>query len=258
MMFKKIAFVLATSAVSMTALAGNTTLINSPFPGLVPTSAVLPAIDRVNGVDGVRAGESRSAVAGAKLVDLTVATKTTNALVEVVRDLSMSTGDATLNLKAGARIQPDARLIDNKGKVYYLVKADPESSSFFKRNRYFGVTEDGGVLDHAFSAQSDSFQTRELVTVTPGDVVVTKSLTTGPALCGLSTFFLGAGEGVAKFKVIRTNSNGEVSAQKERAFTTDLRSIGLSGTQLVIDKIDPNAVRARVNGVGQVSCQSEI
>ncbi|WP_425953196.1 hypothetical protein [Ralstonia pseudosolanacearum] len=258
MMLKRIALVISASAMSMAASAGTTTLVKSPFPAMLTTPSVLPAIDRISGVDGAKVGDTRTAVAGSKLLDLTVATKTTKAVVEIARDLSMTTGDATLSLKAGTKIQPDGRLMDGEGKIYFLLKADPESSTLFKRNRYFAITEDGGVLDHAFSALSDTYQTREGVTVTPGEMVVTKTLTTGPALCGLSTVFLGAGEGVAKFKVIRTDGNGMVTAQKERAFTSDLKTIGLPGAQLVIDKIDPNAVRVKVGGVGQLSCRTEI
>ncbi|AET95454.1 hypothetical protein BSFA1_82780 (plasmid) [Burkholderia sp. SFA1] len=257
-MLKKLAFLVAASTLSMAAVAASTTVIKSPFSGIVPDSSVLPAVKQINGIDGVKAGDARSASAGKVLVDVTVSTKTTTAFVEVVREVSLTTGDATLTLRPGARIAPAARLVDPNGKLFYLVKTDRNTSSFFKTNRFFAVTEEGAVLDHAFSATGDTYEARETVSVTPGDMVVTTKLTTGPALCGLTAVYLGGSEGVAKFRVLRTSSNGRVTAEHERAFASDLKFINLSGTDLTIDKIDADAVRVKVRGLDQPSCTGTI
>ena len=255
---QKFAMALAMSTLSLSAFAGSTTIAKSTFPSVVPAEQVRPAVERINGTDGVKPGDTRIAASGAKLIEFTVSTKTTTPLLEVVRDVKLAAGGASLTLKPGARVAPVARIIDKEGLTFYLVKADPDSSSLFARNRYFGVTDTGAVLEHALKVSGDTYELQEPVSLTPGDMVVTKSRASGPALCGVSTVFLGANDGVAKYRVLRTDASGRVRVSRDMAYMNDLRQITMGGAQLAIDKVEPNSVSVRVVGSTPSACSAAI
>lgn len=257
-MQRKLVMVVAMSTLSLSALADSTTTVKSTFPSIVPVAQVRLAVERVTGVDGIKPGDTRTAAPGIKLVELTVSTKTTTPLLEVVREVKLAAGDASLVLKPGARVAPTAKIIDKDGRTFYLVKADPETSSIFARNRYFAVTESGAVLENALKATGDTYEMQEAVSITPGDMVITKARTSGPVLCGLSTVFLGADDGVAKYRVVRTDGSGRVRGSRDLAYMNDLRLISMAGTQLVIDKVDANSVSVRVVGTAPAACSAAI
>jgi len=252
----KIAFLtLIGVAVSMTAFANDVALVKSPFPVYVRRED-----PRQQGwqIDGAKAGDVRTAKVGDKLLDISITATVTAASIEVKKELTLTSGSAVLNLATDRRVEPEGRIVYG-GKTFYMIKTDPETSGFFSKDRYFAVAEDGGVLDHSFSSHSDgTYQTRETVSVTPGEMTVIKSVTLGRRNCSQSTVFLGIRDGIASFKVVRANANGEVYAQKNRAFTPDVTSISIAGARLDVIKLEPDAVRATVNRIDWVGCQPEI
>ncbi|GMG94805.1 hypothetical protein ACUXAV_006461 [Cupriavidus metallidurans] len=257
-MQKTLGMAVAMSTLSLSAIAGGTTTVKSTFPNVVPVEQVRPAVERINGADGVKPGDTRTAAPGAKLMEFTVSTKTTTPLLEVVREVKLEAGDASLSLKAGARVAPAAKIVDKEGRTFYLVKAAPESSSLFARNRYFAITDTGAVLENALKATGDTYEMQEPVSITPGDMVITKSRTSGPALCGISTVFLGANDGVAKYRVLRTDASGRIRGSRDLAYMNDLRLISMAGTHLAIDKVEPNSVSVRIVGSTPAACSTAI
>lgn len=241
------------------AMAASTAVLKSPFPDVVPASQILPEVASLDSADGLHAGAALLASAGAPLFSMSITTKTTPAIVEGVTPFSLTAGHAHLVLRAGERLTPAARLIDSSGHLYYLVKADPKATSAFFRNRYFAVAEDGHILDHAFrQTWHGGYQTSDVVVMTSGDYVVTKDTSVSPALCSMSVKFLGAENGVAKYRVIRIGADGQVDENSERAFTNNLRAISLSGVNLSIDQIATSAVKAHVTGFQPITCNGPI
>ena len=241
------------------AMAASTAVLKSPFPAVVPASQILPVVASLDSADGLPAGSAVMALAGAPLFSMSITTKTTPAIVEGVSTFSLTAGHAQLVLHAGERLTPVARLVDPSGHLYYLVKADPKTTSVFFRNRYFAVADDGHILDHAFrKTWHGGYQTSEVVVMTSGDYVVTKTTSVSPALCSLSVKFLGGEDGVAKYRVIRVGADGKVNANLERAFTNNLRAINLSGVSLSIDQIGTSAVKAHITGLQPITCTSPI
>ncbi|WP_081556648.1 hypothetical protein [Chromobacterium haemolyticum] len=243
---------------SMAASAANVILTNSPFSGMLATASIQPATHRGINVEGATVGINRTATAGDNLLEVHYIPTTQLPSVVITQDLSLSTGDATLNLKTGDKVIPGARIRDVSGETYFLVKTDPQTSSFLKKDRYFALAEDGSVLNRTFSTLSDTYLTREEVTVAKGSFTLSLTKKTDATLCGLSVVYLGQSEGTLKFKLIRSDANGAVNAELVRSFATGVKAVALPGAQLGISKADAKAIRARVDGLPLINCNGEL
>jgi len=243
---------------SMAASAASATLVNSPFSGMLTVASIQPAVERNINVEGAKVGISSSATAGDSLLVLSYVPKVQAPSIVVTRDLSLSTGDATLNLKAGDKVVPETRLRDTMGKTYYLVKTDPQTSTFFKKDRYFGLAENGEVLNRTFSTLSDTYLTREEVKVADGSFSLNRAEKTGAPLCSLSAVYLGQSEGTLKFKLIRSDAYGAVNAEQVRSFAAGVKAVALPGALLAVGKADAKAIKVRVEGLPPINCNGEL
>lgn len=239
---------------SVTAVSATATLVNSPFKGMVTASSIQTATERTINVKGAKAGDSRTAMIGDSLLNLSYDPKAVMPSIEVVSDLTLTTGDATLNLKAGDKIFPETRLRDVSGRSFYLVLTDPKTSTFFKRSRYFAMAENGEVLDRAFSPLSDAYLPREEVKITDGSFTLNRAERTGQTQCSLSAVFLGLSEGTLKFKLIRTDASGAVNAEQMRSFAAGVRSVSLPGAQLTVTKVDTKSIKVHIDNLQPVDC----
>lgn len=246
------------AAWSMAAFSANATLVSSPFKGTLTVSSIQPAVERSIYVDGAKTGDIHTAAAGERLLFLSYIPKTLAPSIEVTSDISLTTGDSTLNLKSGDRVVPDTRLLDAAGRSYYLVLTDPQTSSFFKKSRYFGLAENGEVLDRAFSPLSDTYLTREEVKITGGSFNVKRDEKSGSKQCSLSTVYLGQAEGTLKFKLIRSDARGAVDTEQVRSFAAGVKSISLPGSQLTITKADTKSIKVRVDGLPPINCRDAL
>jgi hypothetical protein len=243
---------------SMAANAASATLVSSPFSGMLKVAAVQPAVERTILVDDEKAGVSRTAAAGDSLLVLSYIPKAQFPSIVAISDLSLSTGDATLHLKAGDKVVPETRLRDVTGKAYYLVKTDPQTSTFFKKDRYFGLAENGEVLNRTFSTLSDTYLTREEVKVAEGSFTLNRAEKTGSPLCSLSAVYLGQSEGTLKFKLVRCDAYGVVNAEQVRSFAAGVKAVALPGALLAVSKADAKAIKVRVDGLPLINCNGDL
>lgn len=241
---------------SMADSAASATLVNSPFSGMLTAAAIQPAVDQTISVVGAKAGISSAAATGDSLLVLSYVPTTQAPSIEVTRDLNLSTGDATLQLKAGDKIVPGTRLHNAGGKTYYLVKTDPQTSTFFKKDRYFALAENGEVLNRTFSPLSDTYLTREEVKVAEGSFTLNRVEKTGSVLCSLSTVYLGQSDGTLKFKLVRSDVQGVVNAEQVRSFAAGVKTVALPGALLAISKADAKVIKVRVDGLPPINCNS--
>lgn len=239
---------------SVTAVAATAILVNSPFKDSVAAWAIRPVVERSIYVRGAKTGDSLAATLGDSLLILNYGPKTVIPSIEVVSDLSLTTGDATLNLKAGDKVIPEARLRDDSGKTFYLVLTDPKTSGFFRKDRYFALAETGEVLDRAFSTLSDGYLTREEVKVASGRFALNLEEKSGQPQCSLSTVFLGQSEGTLRFKSIRSDASGAVNAEQVRSFAAGVKSVSLPGAQLTIAKVDTKSIKVHIDRLPPVDC----
>jgi hypothetical protein len=168
----------------------------------------------------------------------------------------MTSGKASVTLKEGLRYSPSAQLRDLKGQAYYLIKADPEQSSIFQRNRYFALTEKGAVLDHSFRKTGATFAVEDAVTIHPGDLVVTKAVTTGPTKCSVWASYGGEHDGVANIHVVRSDGTGHLMGETDRFFMATLKTVTIAGVPIWIDRISPAAVMGRLTDISHLGCRS--
>jgi hypothetical protein len=255
---KTLAAALVAALLPVASIAGQTTVMASPFGAAVPVSQVQPPVQKVNSIDGLAVGDTVSAAAGGTLLSAQVTTKTTTPLVEVVLPTTLSTGRYTLPLKAGDRIAPAGRLVDAGGHAYYLVEAPFQMGQMLTGRRLFAISDDGRVLDRAFKPTwHGAYEAADLVTATSGgDIEVTKNRTVGPALCRLTVKFLGGEDGVGKYRVISTAADGSIAKDHQRAAENQLRFVTLSGVQLGVTQIDSASVRGQILGLAGTSCGS--
>lgn len=242
----------------MAAFSANATLVSSPFKGTLTVSSIQPAVERSIYVDGAKTGDIHTAAVGDSLLVLSYIPKTLAPSIEVSSDISLTTGDSTLNLKAGDKVVPETRLHDAAGRSYYLVLTDPQTSSFFKKSRYFGLAENGEVLDRVFSPLSDTYLTREEVKITGGSFNVKRAERSGSKQCNLSTVYLGQAEGTLKFKLIRSDASGAVDTELVRSFAAGVKSILLPGSQLTITKADAKSIKVRIDGLSPINCRDAL
>lgn len=238
----------------LTAISATATLVNSPFKHLETVRSAQPAINRTVYVRGADVGDNRTATLGDSLLVLNYGLRTVMPSIEVVSDLSLTTGDATLNLKAGDKVTPEARLRDASGQTFYLVLTDPKTSGFLRQDRYFALTGTGGVLDRVFSTSSDGYLTREEVKGASGHFALNLAEKSGQPRCSLSTVFLGQSEGTLKFKLIRSDTSGAVNAELVRSFAAGVRSVSLPGAQLTITKVDAKSIKVHIDNLPPVEC----
>jgi hypothetical protein len=244
------------------ATAANVVLVPSPFQRPCCTwlerESVLPAIDRSIAVEGARVGEVRAAITGDSLLALSYRAKESSPSVAITSDISFTTGDATLNLKAGDMVVPRGRLLDPSGRIYYLLLTDPKTSSFLSKYRYFAVAETGETLDRAFSELNDTYSQREKVKISGGSLNVSFSEKLGKPQCSLATVFLGNTEGTLKFKLVRAGADGVVNAEKLLSFAAGTKVVTLPGAVLTIKKADAKAINARVDKLEPVTCTADM
>jgi len=246
------------AAFSMAADAASATLVNSPFNGMLTVAAIQPAVEQTTSIEGIKAGASRMASAGDSVLSVSYVPKMQALSIVVTTDLSLSTGDATLNLKAGDKVVPETRLRDATGKTYYLVKTDPQTSAFFKKDRYFGLAENGEVLNRTFSTLSDTYLTREEVKVASGSFTLNRVEKSGSPLCSLSAVYLGQSEGTLKFKLIRSDAYGAVNAEQVRSFATGVKAVALPGALLAIGKADAKTIKVQIDGLPPINCSGDL
>ncbi|EEG06965.1 hypothetical protein [Pseudogulbenkiania ferrooxidans] len=239
---------------SVTAVSATATLANSPFKIYETVRDIQPAINRTVYVIGAKPGDSLAATRGDSLLVLNYGPKTVMPSIEVVSDLSLTTGDATLNLKAGDKVIPEARLHDASGHTFYLVLTDPKTSTFLKKYRYFALAETGEVLDRVFSSSSDGYLTREEVKEASGRFTLNLEEKSGQPRCSMSTVFLGQSEGTLRFKLIRSDASGAVNAEQVRSFAAGVRSVSLPGAQLTITKVDAKSIKVHIDSLPPVDC----
>jgi hypothetical protein len=238
----------------LAAISATATLVSSPFKSLETATYVQPAIERAIFVRGAKVGDSRTAAAGDSLLVMDYGPKTVIPSIEVVSDLSLTTGDATLNLKSGDKVMPEARLRDASGRTFYLVLTDPKTSGFLRKDRYFALTETGEVLDRTFSTQPNGYLTREEVKVASGRFSLNLEEKSGQPRCSLSTVFLGQSEGTLKLKLVRSDANGAVNAEQVRSFAVGVRSVSLPGAKLTVTKADAKSIKVHIDSLTPVDC----
>jgi len=241
---------------SLAAFSATATLVGSPFKSLETAASVQPAIERAIFVRGAKVGDSRTTATGDSLLVMDYGPKSVIPSIEVVSDLSLTTGDATLNLKAGDKVTPETRLHDASGQTFYLVLTDPKTSTFLRKNRYFALAGTGEVLDRTFSSLSDGYLTREEVKVASGRFTINLEEKSGQPRCSLSTVFLGQSEGTLKFKLIRSDARGAVNVEQVRSFAAGVRSVSLPGAQLTITKVDAKSIKVHIDSLPPVDCSA--
>ncbi|UGA36195.1 hypothetical protein JOS77_17075 [Chromobacterium haemolyticum] len=239
---------------SVTAVSATATLVNSPFKGSVTAWAIRPAVEKTIYVKGANTGDSRTAALGDSLLVLNYGPKSVMPSIEVVSDLTLTTGDATLNMKAGDKVIPETRLQDASGQSFYLVRTDPKTSTFLRKDRYFALAQTGEVLDRTFSTLSDGYLTREEVKIASGRFTLNLEEKSGRPRCSLSTIFLGQFEGTLRFKLILSDATGAVNAEQVRSFAAGVRSVSLPGAQLTITKADAKSIKVHIDSLPPVDC----
>jgi hypothetical protein len=255
---KTLAAAVIAALLPVASMAGQTTVMASPFGATVSASQVQSPVEKVDSIDGLSIGAPVSAVAGGTLFSAQLTTKTTTPLIEVVLPTTLSTGHYALPLKAGQRITPSARLVDGTGHGYYLIETPLTFGQLLTGRRFFAISDDGRVLDRAFKPTwHGEYAAADLVTTTSGgDIEVTKNRMVSPSLCRLTVKFLGGEDGVGKYRVISTAADGTIAMEHQRAANNDLRFVTLSGVQLGVSQIDAGMVRGEILGIRGTSCGS--
>lgn len=216
-------------------------------------------------LDGVAEGEGKTVRAGDKLFSGKVVTYTTETTIEVTTPVTIIGDGTELTISPGEQIKPAGRFLDAQSKTFYLLQTDASKSSFMRKSRFVAISQEGNVLDHTLSPNSTErerwniFSVREpLTSMSDGIIVVTNKERPAPATCTITTIYQGSGDGMINIKLLRVAPSGDITAQRDRVLSSDIKDVNLAGINLHIDVVSKEAIQVTIGRGNHPSCNGQL